>query len=129
MLHIAFAWAALAFALFTLDSLAATFGHPWLLGLAPLHALGMGFFGAMLIGMASRVSLGHSGYKLEADTATWRLFGLVQAAAVTRMLADWLPAGVWLIDLAAVLWLAAFAGWAWKYAPMTWRPRADGKPG
>jgi uncharacterized protein involved in response to NO len=131
MLHIAFVWAVLAFSLFGLDSLAMWLGSDWGLGLAPLHALGAGFFASMLLAMASRVSLGHSGRPLKADGLTWTLFWLVQASALARMLPD-LVAGLglpWLYYLAALLWLAAFGAWAWRYAPMYWRPRVDGKPG
>lgn len=133
MLHIAFVWAGVAFLLFAVDSLAAFLELPWSAGLAPLHALGIGFFGAMLVGMASRVTLGHSGRPLEADRATWWLFWLVQAAAAVRMSPDLLP-GLQVLApqftaLSGLLWLLAFGGWAWKYAPLTWRPRADGKPG
>ncbi|MBI5938196.1 MAG: NnrS family protein [Betaproteobacteria bacterium] len=131
MLHIAFVWAALAFALSAAGSLGLLLGWPWSGGYAPLHALGIGFFGAMLIAMASRVSLGHSGHKLEADGLTWLLFWLLQLAALVRLLPDLLPgiAPYRLASLAAAIWLAAFGGWAWRYAPLYWRPRADGKPG
>ncbi|NWG86285.1 MAG: NnrS family protein, partial [Hydrogenophilaceae bacterium] len=96
-----------------------------------LHALGIGFFGSMLIGMASRVSLGHSGQALEADALTWWLFWLVQLAALVRLLPDLLPgiAPYRIASVAAAIWLVAFGGWAWRYAPYYWRPRADGKPG
>lgn len=129
MLHVGFVWAALAFALFAFDSLAAWLGHGHDLGLAPLHALAIGFFGSMLVGMASRVSLGHSGRQLEADGFTWALFWLVQVAAAVRMLPDLAGAPYWLMALSAILWLAAFLPWAWRYAPYFWRPRADGRPG
>jgi len=131
MLHIAFAWATLAFGLAAAGSLGLLLRWPWSAGLAPLHTLGIGFFGSMLIAMASRVSLGHSGNKLAADGLTWLLFWLVQIAAGVRLLPDLLPgiAPYRLASLAAVLWLAAFGGWAWRYAPLYWRPRADGKPG
>ncbi|MFA5083409.1 MAG: NnrS family protein [Hydrogenophilaceae bacterium] len=129
MLHIAFVWAALAFVLFALDSLATVMGWPVAFGLAPLHALAIGFFGSMLIGMASRVSLGHSGRKLEADNFTWALFWLVQGVAVVRMLPELLAAPYVLIVVSAALWLLAFMPWAGRYGTYYWRPRADGKPG
>jgi uncharacterized protein involved in response to NO len=131
MLHIAFAWAAIAFALYGLDSLALWLGLAWGMGLAPLHALGIGFFGAMLLGMDSRVSLGHSGRPLKADAATWHLFWLAQVAALVRMLPDLLPGlmSYRLVSLSALVWLLAFGLWTWRYAPFYWRPRADGKPG
>lgn len=129
MLHIAFVWATLAFVLSTLDSLATLLGWPITLGLAPMHALAIGFFGSMLIGMAARVSLGHSGRRLEADNYTWVLFWLVQGVAAVRMLPDLLAAPYVLVTVSAALWLLAFAPWAGRYGPYYWRPRADGKPG
>ena len=135
MLHVAFLWAGVAFALYGLDSLAIYIGLAWTAGNAPLHALGIGFFGAMLIGMASRVSLGHSGRALQADAATWWLFWSMQGVALLRMLPELLPdtSAGWLpdrlISVAGLAWLLVFGGWVWKYAPMFWRPRVDGKAG
>jgi uncharacterized protein involved in response to NO len=130
MLHVAFIWAGVAFALYGIDSIAGLLALGWRAGQAPVHALGIGFFSAMLIGMASRVSLGHSGRKLEADGLTWGLFWLAQGVAVVRMLPELIPAlPDRMVTLAGGLWLMAFGLWAWKYAPMYWRPRVDGKPG
>ncbi len=130
MLHLAFLWVALAIALYLIDSLARYAGMAWNAGHAPVHALGIGFFSSMLIGMASRVSLGHSGRSLQADGVTWGLFWLIQVVALLRMLPDLLPGlPAILITVAGALWLLAFGLWAGKYAPMYWRPRADGKPG
>ncbi len=131
MLHLALPWAALAFTLYAIDSLMSWSGAGSGLGLAPLHALGIGFFGGMLLAMAARVSLGHSGRKLEADRLTWGLFWLVQVAALARILPELLAVAQplpWQI-LSATLWLAAFLPWAWRHAPFYWRPRVDGKPG
>lgn len=130
MLHVAFVWAALAFALSALSSLMLLLGHGGL-GLAPPHALGIGFFGAMLLGMASRVSLGHSGRPLHADGSTWALFWLIQVTAMLRLLPEFFPTALAYrpVTMAALLWLFTFAVWTWKYAPFYWRPRADGKPG
>ncbi|HNQ03633.1 MAG TPA: NnrS family protein [Thiobacillaceae bacterium] len=133
MLHVGFVWSGLAFLLYAADSLARFVHLGWGAGLAPLHALGIGFFTTMLVGMASRVTLGHSGRPLEADSATWWLIWLVQAMAVVRILPDLLPPlQAWsqpCIFLTGLLWLATFGLWAWKYAPAYWRPRLDGKPG
>jgi uncharacterized protein involved in response to NO len=130
MLHLAFPWAGVGFTLYGLDSLSAFLGQPLGLGHAPLHALGIGFCGGMLVAMASRVSLGHSGRRLEADNLTWGVFWGVQMVAVLRLLPDMvaaLPYG--LVAWAALAWLAVFAPWVWRYAPIYWRPRADGRPG
>lgn len=129
MLHIGFLWAGAAFAWYGLGSLALWLDWPWSAGHAPLHALGIGFFAAMLVGMASRVSLGHSGRKLEADALTWGLFWLVQGVALVRMLPDLAALPERLAVLAGGLWLLAFGLWGWRYAPMYWRARVDGKAG
>lgn len=131
MLHIGLVWGAFAFLLYGLDSLLAWLGSDLSFGLAPLHALGIGFFASLLLAMASRVSLGHSGRPLKADRLTWGLFWLLQLTALVRMAPDLLPGLVAYraISLAAGLWLIGFGIWAWRYAPFYWRPRVDGKPG
>jgi len=70
MLHVSFAWLAVAMGLYSAQSLLRLTGASFDLGLAPLHALGIGFVTGMLVAMASRVSLGHSGRALVADWAT-----------------------------------------------------------
>ena len=130
VLHISFAWVAPAFALFAAQSLWWS-ESPGLLGQAPLHALAIGFFASMLLGMASRVTLGHSGMPVAADAAMWRAFCMMQGAAFLRVAAEWpaLNGATTLLWLSSLLWLLAFALWAGRYAPAFWRPRVDGKPG
>lgn len=126
VLHYSFAWLGPVFLLFGLNSLMA--GR---LGLAPLHALTLGFFASMMIGMVSRVTMGHSGQPLQtADSVMWRTFWLMQTTAALRMLAELpLPFANVAMWGATVLWLAAFGYWATRYFAMYWRARADGKPG
>jgi len=130
VLHVAFAWLAPAFALFALQSLLRD-AVPGFLGQAPLHALTLGFFASMLVGMASRVTLGHSGRPVAADAVMWRAFCMMQAAALLRVLSELpaVPGAYRLMWLSSLLWLGAFGAWAWRYAPACWRLRADGKPG
>lgn len=131
VLHIGFAWASVALALYAVQSLALLAGKT-ILGLAPLHALTVGLFSSMVLGMASRVTLGHSGRELVADSATWALFLGFQFAALARIGGDLPLAGTaagHFYLLAAVVWLACFAPWFAKYAPKYWRPRSDGQPG
>jgi uncharacterized protein involved in response to NO len=130
MLHIGFAWLGVALLLFAAQAAAAQLG--WYgLGLAPLHALAIGFFGSIVLGMVSRVTLGHSGQPLAADRLTWSLFLAVQGVVALRMLADLTPAALspWLMLAAALAWLAVFVTWALRYLPIYLRPRADGRPG
>ena len=131
VLHVAFAWTSVALALYAVQSVALLAGVG-MLGFAPLHALTIGLFGSMVLGMASRVTLGHSGAELEADSATWVLFWGFQLAALARIGGDLPLAGAaagHFYLLAAAIWLACFAPWFVKYAPKYWRPRSDGQPG
>ncbi len=129
VLHLAFAWLPLAFALFALQSAGfALYGvDAW--GRAPLHALTIGFFGSMLVAMVTRVSQGHSGRPLEMGPTAWFAFAGVQLVAVLRVAAQWLPsAPVWMA-VAAFGWLLAFLPWVVRYTRIYWRPRVDGNPG
>ncbi|MFA5915342.1 MAG: NnrS family protein, partial [Burkholderiales bacterium] len=129
MLHVGFVWLGIAYALYAADA-ASIFVGARGIGLAPLHAATMGFAATIMFAMVTRVTRGHSGRSLEADDATWRLFWLLQAATLLRLASEiWPPAYAWLVTAAVLAWLAAFAGWAWKYVPAYLRPRADGKPG
>jgi len=131
MLHIAFLWLGLGMALYTVQSLALLVTGVDYLGRAPLHALGIGFFTGMVIAMASRVTLGHSGRALEANDLTWYVLFGVNIVAMLRIVAEFLPGTVGgiLNALAAAIWLLSFLLWGWLYAPMYLRPRLDRKPG
>ena len=130
MLHIAFLWLGVAMSLFALQSIAWLItGSDWL-GRAPVHALGIGFLAGMIVAMASRVTLGHSGRSLLADRMTWLALLGVNGVALLRVAAELVPAGA-----AAVLNLsAALACWRCSarglhYLPIYFRPRLDGRPG
>jgi uncharacterized protein involved in response to NO len=100
------------------------------IGLAPLHLLAIGYFAAMTLGMVSRVSLGHSGRPLEADTLTWMCYLGVLFAAVARVAAEFMmgtAAGAPLMVLSAWAWLIAFGVWAARYVPMYLAPRVDAR--
>jgi len=131
MLHIAFLWLGLGMALYTVQSLALLATGVDYVGRAPLHALGIGFFTGMVVAMASRVTLGHSGRALEANDLTWYVLFGVNIVAVLRIVAEFLPGTVGgiLNALAAATWLLSFLLWGWLYVPMYLRPRLDRKPG
>jgi uncharacterized protein involved in response to NO len=125
VVHVAFAWVGIGFSLLTASSLLLLAGLPGL-GLAPLHALTIGFASSALVGMASRVTLGHSGRPIAADGVMWVCFWTMQAVALLRMASEFWAAAH---PLVALVWLMSFALWAWHYAPAYWRPRGDGEPG
>lgn len=131
MLHGGFVWLAVALGLAAVSHLRVAFhGEAAGLGLAPLHALTMGYLGATLVAMITRVVAGHSGRPLAADNMAWALYWTLQAAALARVgvaLAPALPPSLTL--LAAHLWVAACAGWALRYGAWLGQPRVDGRPG
>src|SRR5699024_5436793 len=130
VLHISFAWLTIAMALYSLSSLLLLFGSDVSLGTAPLHALTIGFIGSMVIAMATRVNLGHSGRPLVAGRVALFAFGLVQITAIVRVLADCPPltgARTTLLLLAAVIWLIGILPWSLQNGQYAVMPRIDGK--
>lgn len=133
VLHVGFAWLGIAMLLFAVQSFALFLsqGTMFIWGLAPLHALTVGCFATLLIGMGTRVTLGHSGLPVQVGTPVKLMFAGIQLAALLRVLADMLPlqATHWLYLAAAATWLACFAPWVTRHLPFYLRPRADGKAG
>ncbi len=129
MLHIGFAWLGLALGLSVLQGVLGLMGIPFL-GLGPLHGLTIGFFASILVGMASRVTMGHSGGALVADLASWRIFIGLQLVALVRVAGEINPHLMTHFSLLAALgWLLVFGAWWGRYGTILWRPRADGRPG
>lgn len=130
MLHLGFVWLGLAFALAAASHMLLLAGDGTAsLGLAPQHALTMGFFGSLLLAMATRVACGHSGRTLAADDLAWALFWLLQGAVLLRVgAALWPAAEPALLMAAGAVWLLAVGGWALRYGRWFGLPRADGKP-
>ena len=125
MLHIAFVWMGFALGLYGLQSLSDFSGWSLQLGRGPLHALLAGYFASMLVAMSTRVTLGHSGRPLSADNQAWGIFLLVQIAALLRVGAEFPAISAYAVPLylaSALLWLAAFVTWFFKFTPMYWRP-------
>lgn len=128
MLHIGFAWLGIALLLYAVKSLALLCGYD-ILAKAPLHALVLGYFTSMVLGMLTRVTLGHSGRKLVLDRMTWWLFLAFQLAVVARIASEFPGVAFGLRSqlylFVAVLWLACFGVWATRYVPMYWKPSAQ----
>ncbi len=131
VLHVGFAWMGIAMLLFTVQSLFVFVRAEFIWALAPLHALTIGCFATLMIGMGTRVTLGHSGLPFSIDIALKLMFVGMQLVALVRVLADVLPiqTGYVLYVVAALGWLACFSPWVSRYLPAYWRPRADGQAG
>ncbi len=133
MLHIGFAWLGIALLLYSVQSLVLLTSGVLILAKAPLHAMAVGYFASMLLAMATRVSLGHSGRMLAIDRSTWVIFLVFQMVAVLRVVSE-LPAigqevrsHIYLC--AGIVWLACFGLWGKKFMPIYWLPRPDGQEG
>lgn len=131
MLHGGFVWLGIALALAAVSQAMWAFsGGQHSLGLAPLHSLSMGYLGATLIAMITRVAAGHSGRALVADNLAWGLYLSLQTAVLLRVAAAIWPAAATMLTLGAVsAWAFAAVGWAWRYGGWMGRPRVDGRPG
>jgi uncharacterized protein involved in response to NO len=131
MLHAGFVWLGVAVALNAASHVMTLLTNgEFSLGLAPLHAMTMGYLGATLFAMATRVSSGHSGRPLAADDTAWALYWVVQLAVLLRVSAAiWPQAATPLVLLAICAWVLATLGWAIRYGGWFGRPRVDGRPG
>lgn len=125
VLHAAYAWLVLYLILRALAGF----------GIVPpnlaTHALTIGAIGGMTLGMMTRTARGHTGRPLRAEAAETACYVLINLAAVVRVLVP-LAAPAFYRDaviVSAVLWVAAFAVFVYKYWTILTRPRVDGRSG
>lgn len=107
-----------------------------LLGLAGwaggwLHVLTVGAIALMILGVMTRVSLGHTGRALVLPRGITTAYVLLACAAVVRAIG---PTQAVIgygetVAIAAALWAAAFGVFLWRYAAILWQPRPDGRSG
>ena len=121
VLHVAYAWLPVGYALLA----CAAFG--WLFSpTTALHALTMGAIGGTVLAVTTRVALGHTGRPLQAARATVVAYWLLMIAVVIRTLGPFSGFSYLLvIDLAAMGWVLAFAVFTWVYWPILSRSRVD----
>ena len=126
ILHVAHAWLVVGFAAKGLSAL---------LGVFPLatafHALSAGAIGTAVLGVMSRVALGHTGRELRAAPVTVVAYALLLLGALIRVLGPVAVPSAYL-QMAVVggcVWGSAFVLFLVVYAPILTRPRPDGKPG
>ncbi len=104
-------------------------GYNQHLSLAGLHALTIGLLAGMLLSMASRVYLGHSGQPVRANGFTHLCFFFLQLAALSRvgleLGMDGVPGLVTWIWLPVVFWLLCFGPWALRFLPLSFKPEGN----
>ena len=126
VLHVGYGFLVLALALKGIGLLSgAAIGAKW------MHALTVGCFATMILGVTTRASLGHTGRPLVPPKTIVVAYALVPLAALARVFAPAVaPEHYGLsIALAGGLWLGGFLLYLIAYAPILIGPRADGKPG
>lgn len=98
---------------------------------AATHALTVGAAGALIIGMMTRTTRGHTGYPLQADRIDVACYLLILAAALVRVgLPLLMPSlTVFALVLSSICWSLGFGLYAIHYWPILSRARIDGKPG
>ncbi|MDP2549229.1 NnrS family protein [Oceanobacter sp. 4_MG-2023] len=94
------------------------------------HVITLGGISLMILAMVTRVSLGHTGRKIQATPVITSAFLLMVAATFVRILPALLPGqALWLLILAGLLWMAAFSLFVIVFFPILSRARPDGTPG
>lgn len=124
ILHLGYLWIVLALLLKGLSAFALVAPASW------QHALGTGAMGTLILGIMTRVALGHTGRPLQLPSYGWLIYAGISLAAVFRVGAalGWVNYQ-WGILLAAIGWCFAFICFIAIYWPILSRPRVDGRPG
>lgn len=124
ILHLSLSWVPIALLLLAGTALGAWPATVW------KHAVGTGAMAGLILGVISRVALGHTGRPLELPRGMVLAFVLIHTAALVRVLTalEHLPwrAG---LELSAICWLLAFALFLWRYTAILASPRPEGRPG
>ena len=120
ILHIGFAWLAVAQVLLG----SAVLEPAAIPRTAGIHALTAGAIGVMTLAMMTRATRGHTGRPLAADGATVAIYVAANLSALTRVAAPF-SGGLHpiLLSVSALLWVAAFGGFALAYGVMLTTPR------
>lgn len=125
ILHMAYAWIPLGFALLALAA-SGLVAHT-----LAIHAFTAGAVGGAIMAMITRTARGHTGRPLVAGRIEIACYALIVLAALIRVFGPWL-APQWLvfwIEASGACWVLAFAAYCWRYAGWLIAPRVDGKPG
>jgi uncharacterized protein involved in response to NO len=119
VLHVAFAFVPLGFALVALG-----IARPALVAPAgALHAWTAGAIGLMTLAVMTRASLGHTGRPLMATPVIQVIYLSACLAAMARILAAFDVLREPMLHVSATAWVLAFGGFVLVYAPLLLRAR------
>jgi len=119
ILHVGYAWIVVAL---VLKSMAAF--NLWIAPSVWQHALGLGAMSSLILGMMTRVSLGHTGRPLSLPRFGVVIYLAISVAAITRLLValSWIDFQIGLI-LTTIAWIVAFGFFTILYYPILTKPR------
>ncbi len=124
VMHLAYAWLVLAFALKAAAELSGRLPED-----AWLHAFTVGALGMMMLGLMTRVVLHHTGRALQLPPPIVFAYGLMFASAALRVSVTLCTLGTSWLTLSMLLWSAPFVIYLWLFGAMLWRPSLPRKPG
>jgi len=117
VMHLAYAWLVLAFALKAAAELSGRLPE-----VAWLHAFTVGAMGMMMLGLMTRVALHHTGRPLQLPPLIMLAYALMFAAAVLRVAVTLGALGTAWLALSMLLWALPFAIYLALFGAMLWRP-------
>ncbi len=124
VLHLGYLWLVIGFAFEAVASFSSQYE------VLAMHCYAAAI-GVLCLGMMARVSLGHTGRKLQAAKVMAWAFGMINIAMLIRVFAPLLliewstPAVV----ISGILWAGAFLIFLFVYVPILFYARVDGQPG
>jgi uncharacterized protein involved in response to NO len=125
ILHVGHAWIAIGFVCHGVAVLAGVLPVS-----AALHSFTAGAMGCLILGMMTRVSLGHTGRPVKASRLTVAAYAAVIFAALLRVfgppLAPFHTLPIFLVSGAA--FAAGYLVFAIEFTAVLWRPRIDASP-
>jgi uncharacterized protein involved in response to NO len=124
ILHLGYAWIVVALLLKSAAAFNLTAPTAW------QHALGVGAMGTLILGVMTRVALGHTGRSLSLPRFGIVIYIAITVAGLARVLValQVLDYRVGLL-FAAIGWSLAFGVFTLIYWPILTQPRVDGRPG
>ncbi len=121
ILHVAYGWIPVGFALLSVAVASGALGVT-----AALHALGAGAIGVMILAVTTRVALGHTGRPLRAARTIVIAYVLLNVAVAARVAAP--AAGshyLTALEIAACGWIVAWSLFVLTYTPILLRARVS----
>ncbi|MEC9292498.1 MAG: NnrS family protein [Pseudomonadota bacterium] len=124
ILHFGYFWLVLGFFLEGLYALGVLVSFQ-----AVLHTFTIGAIGTMILGMMTRVCLGHTGRPIVSLKSMVIAYVLLQGAALSRLIGETVLVNYYTesVQVSGYLWAASFGLFAIRYARMLLTKRPDGK--